>query len=618
MKRLTFILWLLPVLALADPVPATNRIDWSVYAGVEGGIPYRVAASNPLPATATAEDINNALTACASNGVVQLTNGTYTLTEPITIPSFKTLRGVGSNTIIIGPGSFRDGVIRTEIIGNFGTQVTNTLHSGYTKGSSNITTLGSPTYLAVGTIVNVNEATDHTFNSDVGYEAEEPQTEYSESATNAAGAIVDTSAYFYNDNDAQGGFKLRGQFVRVTAIANGTNLTIWPPLFSSYTAARGPEITYNQTNSTGLNMARGVGIEDLTITNSSGDGGCVAWNYAQDCWVSNCWMHYSGSTGGAGVQSWHCFRITIQHCWFERHGAVAYEDLDSTAIYWIGPAGNTLVLDNIFKRPVHTWCFNGRGGGHALAYNYTTLNTNWGTAGTADIMPHGGQAEYVLIEGNQCGRIFFDSIHAGSAHYAVYLRNRVRGPNQLGITYGTGYMWMDVSNWWSSMIGNVCGTTNLRSYTNTYGWTWEKESPGDASDYPGFYGLRWACSGYNAHTTESNANTEGHSMTRWTSTVGANYDYMQESNHLDDAAGDTNIASSYLFTSKPSWFGFLRWPPVDPWLPDYSASVTNIPAGYRYVNGTNPPAAAGGGETPTAPVNLRVIGRTRVGTMRGQ
>ena len=50
-----------------------------------------------------------------------------------------------------------------------------------------------------------------------------------------------------------------------------------------------------------------------------------------------------------------------------------------------------------------------------------------------------------------------------------------------------------------------------------------------------------------------------------------------------------------------AWFGSLPWPPVDPANPT-AAVPTNIPSGYRWVNGADPVA----GTSLSPPQNLRV------------
>ena len=69
------------------------------------------------------------------------------------------------------------------------------------------------------------------------------------------------------------------------------------------------------------------------------------------------------------------------------------------------------------------------------------------------------------------------------------------------------------------------------------------------------------------------------------------------------------IPDSYYLTSKPAYFGTLAWPPVAPANVDYSMSITNIPAAYRFVFGSNPPSS-----TATAPVIT--INNLTIGTMR--
>jgi hypothetical protein len=72
------------------------------------------------------------------------------------------------------------------------------------------------------------------------------------------------------------------------------------------------------------------------------------------------------------------------------------------------------------------------------------------------------------------------------------------------------------------------------------------------------------------------------------------------------------LPDSLYLASKPAYFGALTWPPVDPANPVYSSSRTNIPAGYRFINGTNPPGAELGGPSLrsrlTGPTNVQIRG----------
>jgi hypothetical protein len=75
---------------------------------------------------------------------------------------------------------------------------------------------------------------------------------------------------------------------------------------------------------------------------------------------------------------------------------------------------------------------------------------------------------------------------------------------------------------------------------------------------------------------------------------------------IRDASGyaASDIPLSYYLTSKPAYFGNLKWPPVDPANPAYSMSRTNIPAAYRFITGVDPTP---GSRAPDSPQGLRVI-----------
>jgi hypothetical protein len=76
---------------------------------------------------------------------------------------------------------------------------------------------------------------------------------------------------------------------------------------------------------------------------------------------------------------------------------------------------------------------------------------------------------------------------------------------------------------------------------------------------------------------------------------------------VGDLTSDT-LPTSLAYSATPSWWpGSLTYPPINPDAPNFGATI--IPAGYRYVNGTEPPSEA--------PVNLNVtnygLGTLRVG-----
>jgi hypothetical protein len=64
------------------------------------------------------------------------------------------------------------------------------------------------------------------------------------------------------------------------------------------------------------------------------------------------------------------------------------------------------------------------------------------------------------------------------------------------------------------------------------------------------------------------------------------------------------LPQSLFRSTKPSYFGKLAWPPFDPANP--TPGTTPIPAAYRFLYGTNPPAASSS-EAPQAPSNLKIL-----------
>ena len=77
-------------------VDSSRAIDWSG-AGVAGDIPVRTSICATLNPGATVNQINSAISNCASGQVVKLNPGTYNLNSGIKLKSNVTLRGSGAN-----------------------------------------------------------------------------------------------------------------------------------------------------------------------------------------------------------------------------------------------------------------------------------------------------------------------------------------------------------------------------------------------------------------------------------------------------------------------------------------------------------------------------------------
>jgi hypothetical protein len=87
---------------------------------------------------------------------------------------------------------------------------------------------------------------------------------------------------------------------------------------------------------------------------------------------------------------------------------------------------------------------------------------------------------------------------------------------------------------------------------------------------------------------------------------------IQKGNHFNGTGyiagtlGADTIPNSMYLSAKPAFFGNLVWPPFNPQDAN-TRSKTRIPAGYRYINGVDPPPDGGGSGIGTLNVqNLRV------------
>jgi hypothetical protein len=204
--------------------------------------------------------------------------------------------------------------------------------------------------------------------------------------------------------------------------------------------------------------------------------------------------------------------------------------------------------------------------GSVFSYNYATnfpySQSNWLPE---CVMLHGGHNYFNLFEGNMAPSFWADLIH-GNASYNVIHRNRFTGwePGKTGSLSPANLE--DYQDYFS-FVGNVLGTTGIQA---SYGNIWNIAS-----------------------TSLATIIRKG------------NYNYANNAIPASEALGSDTLVDSYYLPSKPSWFGDRPWPPFNPSSPA-AAVATNLPAGYRYVFGVNPPTSSVPIAPPSAPANLDV------------
>jgi hypothetical protein len=86
----------------------------------------------------------------------------------------------------------------------------------------------------------------------------------------------------------------------------------------------------------------------------------------------------------------------------------------------------------------------------------------------------------------------------------------------------------------------------------------------------------------------------------------ANFYYYKAEIPATEALGTEVLPNSLFRAEKPAWFGNLAWPPFDPTRP--APSNLSIPAGWRFVNGSDPSSTdtAAPGAPLQKPMNVKI------------
>lgn len=551
-------------------LPAERLGPWTrSNVGVEGGIPNssNMTVNATISAGASLTTINNALAACPSNRVVQLSNGSYTLNGNVVVPNGVVLRGEGTNTLLFfnpSGGIIAGGTTWANMINGSAPFGTATVTAGCTPGSSNLTLSTTSPSLTVNDILYVDQSNDGYFVNSFGYEC-------------SNGGVRDA-------NHAM------GQWSKVTAI-NGSVVTIWPPLaMPIWSQSLSPNAWWIADSS----WTSCVGIENLTVdgSNSTGVNGGLYQSNIEFQGTRNCWVK---NVNSFNAKQAHCdvtlgmFRCEVRHCYF--YGTQGAVSLSYGVVTSYG--GFLLVEDNIFNHvsaPIvpglTTVC-------SVFAYNYTT--NNYYTAGNnflaAGLEPHDSHTCMDLFEGNHTTYFGADFIHGSGSHHVVF-RNRFTGWEAYQYpggptTQGLLCYNLAITNRACSSIGNLLGTaTKFSNYQSV---------PGATLAEPVIYEIGLVNHGYNDFCSPGlavNAGTPDDSETWHTVFRHMDYDVVNDSIAYNSTNADVTLPDSLYQTAKPAFFGGMSWPPYNPTNhTDAAMSQTNIPAGFRFTFGVETPAA---------------------------
>lgn len=511
--------------AIAEPVPAARRTDWS-FAGVPGGIPTRSTICSTFSAGATAASINSAIASCPANQVVFLNAGTYTsaaLNGVIALTkSDVTLRGAGaSQTILTGAQ-----IIRMDAGTNvaLGTAIT----GGATKDSTTFT-VASTANLAVGVMIEVDRADD----------------------TNI---VVNTGT-------GSGGSRNITQVNMITGIS-GNTITVRNPFFYDFSTGT-PKVKWYYSG-----ITKRSGIENLKLNHTGFTASSSTTNiyYCDSCWMKG--------IDSAQANSYHFVILGTLN--FEVDDSYIHDaavtgpnnsGLDFFGNYDYGANSNAKVENNIFNRAFPSIELNKSSSGFYVGYNYEYGSGDFGgntylVTWTYD-NSHDPFQVMNLYEGN-IGEMFGADGYYGGAAYGTALRNYFLGYNLNGNVSGNAVQ-LKRLNYYYNIIGNVLGSNSQNPTVYATGCS-----------TPNIFELGYPNSG-NCDTTafDGFTPTGGYPDPKVLSTLmrWGNYDYFHDATQFVSGEipsgvsvpSDQVIPDSYYYASRPAWWtSGLAWPPIGP------------------------------------------------------
>jgi hypothetical protein len=558
-------------------LPAKSRIDWSL-SGVPGGVqqyvdsrttlidvtqaPYNADKTGVIDATPA---IQAAVKAAKAGQVVYLPDGTYKMDGSVNV-GYKddiTIRGAGPALTIInytyGSGaafSFGGGA-------NYLWNYPQLPVTGNPAKGSSILAVASTAEIPVGMIckLDLDDSKDYSLNAELPL-------------------VINTAAYP----------RSRQAMHRVTA-KTATTITIEPPLAFPLTSTLNPKINMASQ------QCERSGIEDLKIVATASKYPSVLYfEQCWSCWARNVEIRYSNNYSLYMVRSVQC---AVERCLIaDSQGGGSNHSGQLTDRISFCRFENNIVIN--FELCVQ---MNGSTG-NVFGYNfygqspYTGFNTN-----------HGAHCSFNLYEGNILQSSQSDGYH-GSGSQDVGFRNWYTGDRNLLDTIKEGRYTIVLNRFCRQycFIGNVLGVGgNGATYVYSFGnpnmgnsafTGTASPSTGDdwltitSGEYP------WSPYGTRAATTfqEKDLDVEASTLRvhNWASFPNS----IVPGEALP--AGDTLPQSLYL-TAKPPWFGDLAWPPVDSSDPKFDPLI--IPAGYRFIRGSNPPGIMNPTATRPKPVS---------------
>jgi hypothetical protein len=314
------------------------------------------------------------------------------------------------------------------------------------------------------------------------------------------------------------------------------------------------------------------GIEDMTLDAQNTVDTPIYFYGADRCWVKGVELKNVPGSDIGMIRYHGCFQCEINTCYI--HDTMGWPgQTDGFATSFNYGTSNCLIVNTIVRH-VADLCETNGASGNAYLYNYAIDMNRASSYARGITLSHGPHGFMNLAEGNVLPNFCNDGYHGSTSHIVMF-RNHVNGQNMaqrkiINICRGSYY---------HTVVGNILGDT---SWNPTY-----YEQPLNPSTISAVYVLGFPT----ADTTGLSGYTEV-PWVNWTKptnvpdadVVGTllrhgNYDYYNKAVVWDSNISSHTIPDSLIYTSKPSFFGTLQWPPIGP---DVAGRVSPIPAQARW------------------------------------
>jgi hypothetical protein len=367
--------------------------------------------------------------------------------------------------------------------------------------------------------------------------------------------------------------------VRVTSVS-GNTVNLAAPIPLDFT----PALNIRAYSTTANGCTSLCGVENLTIRDQ---GDPIDFTCSDRCWVKDVELSNCAFGDNGLIAFWACFQPEVRRCYV--HDVPGWPtQMEGMAMAAGFGTCNGLFIDNAVYHVQAIIQMNGCAA-NAVVYNYA-LNTGFSQANFVGpgINTHGPHAMMNLIEGNIMPKFQLDGYHGSASHYTL-LRNSINGLGPTGVTYERRMVDLCKGSYYCNVIGNVIGDSsyNPSLYTCTNNTEY-------ATNYSKVYILGGAnMCGYSYTVQEPG--------TEWYRYTGAlpdpnvegtllrhgNYDYFGTGQvRWDSGISSRDIPNSLFYSSKPSFFGSLAWPNIDPATPTIGNNPAKARWGRYVVSGT--------------------------------